>query len=114
MFCCAQWPASTFYPATGELAWHRIARVLRFTVHAWGVQGYIFINTTCATFQQDSSLRFSQTERNYGCNPSDYSSNGYHVSRVQLLAGLMLDTQALSELLSTWFLQGCLRLGVGE
>lgn len=48
------------------------------------MQGYIFINTTCATFQQDSSLRFSQTVRNYGCNPSDSSSYGYHVSKVQL------------------------------
>ena len=50
------------------------------------MQGYIFINTTCTSFQQDSSLRFSQSVRNYGCNPSDYNSSGYHVSRVQLSA----------------------------
>ena len=67
------------------------------SIHAWGAQGYIFINTTCPTFQQDSSLRFSQTVRNYGCNPNDYSSSGYHVSKVQVPACLVrLHTEAVT------------------
>ena len=48
-------------------------------MHVCALQGYIFISTTCPQFQQDSSLRFSQTVSNFGCNVS----GGYRIGHVR-------------------------------